>query len=247
MYVSSLLCLSIGLLIAYLLVVVLYEERLDYSNTESSLEDIELNDYEQRFRSSSASSSKKHLISYNVLLTAPGDLLKPLKDTWASEVKHVHYYMRPKKKYHAYKNLYSPFIKVLEEDDGYPMLATMKMICGVEGMDFFWYALVRESTYIRVTEFETHLKKINIPGPFVLGSLETSRKGRDPLEMYCSGMAIFMNQHMFKEICPKLIRCTNSVSKFSTEASEFSSCLGIITGRRSLCAHSNHQVGRYIN
>ena len=183
------------------------------------------------------STGSNHFISYNIILTSPGDLLKPLQETWVSEVKHVHYYISLKGETTPHSVISSPFVKSIADHLGYPLLATLKLVCHRErDIDFKWYALVSESTYLRVNEFEIFLRKINIPRHFALGSLEISQTNGRPLEVYCSEMAIFMNHAMMMKICPELIYCTKIV-ELSGEASELNKCISNIT-RQLMCSRN---------
>ena len=181
-----------------------------------------------------ASTSKRKLITYNIIIPSPGGLLKPLRETWANMAKHVHYYMSLEA---GLTHAPNPFITTLDDRDGYPLLSTLKLMCQREGAEFYWYALLSGSTYLKVVEFESLLRKISTSRPFALGSMEISKRGDRPLEIYCSEMGVVMNHHLIEKICPKLLHCRKSV-KLSNEASELSQCVSNITGR-PLCTHSS--------
>ncbi len=227
MYWWFVLGFSTGLLVTHLLVTVLLEESSP-SNLNDRINELKESKPQQPNQFSS------FLISYNIILTSPGDLLKPLRQTWTNNLNHVHYYISLEGEVTHHP---SPFVKTIDSNLGYTLLATLRLICDRESnIDFKWYGIISESTYLKVNEFETLLKRINIIRPFTLGSVEFSQSEGRPLETYCSEMALFMNHMMINKVCPELKYCRKTVET-NNEASELNNCISNITGE-PMCTHN---------
>ena len=182
-------------------------------------------------------SSIKKLISYNIILKPPGVLLQTIKDTWANEVNHIHYYMTSGgQSKSAFSN---PSVIILDNKMGYSLLATLKLICKRERSEFDWIAIINGFTYLKAAPFEVFLKSITSSRPLMLGNLEISKQENRPLNVYCSEMGVVMNRIMIEKVCPKLLYCDKTILHGS-EVEDFSECIRNISS--ITCAKINEVI-----
>ena len=165
-------------------------------------------------------STRKRFISYNVLLVSSLDIVQAIKDTWARDTEHIHFYY--KSEGGDQSGLPKSVIKL--ENQPYSLLALVKHICEREQGDFFWYAIVSGSTYIKVSRLENILRSLSTSKPLMLGHIELFMQWDEPTEVYCSEMGVILNRAVLNGVCGKINQCKNDPAQIS-EALQLSRCI----------------------
>ena len=164
-------------------------------------------------------STRKRLISYNVLLGSSLDIVQAIKDTWARDTEHLHFYYKSEGDQNG---LPKSVIKL--ENQPYSLLALLKHICEREQGDFFWYAIVSGSTYIKVSRLENILRSLSTSKPLMLGHIELFMQWDEPTEVYCSEMGVILNRAVLNGVCGRINQCKNDPAQIS-EALQLSRCI----------------------